>query len=73
MENTMETSMMETAETAMVETASKGKGIAKGVGAAALVGAIGILVWKKIKKAKLKKAAENANTVVEGEIVTEEK
>lgn len=71
MENTMEMNMMETAETAMVETASKGKGIAKGVGAAALVGAIGILVWKKIKKAKLKKAAENANAVVEGEIVEE--
>ena len=71
MENTMETNMMETAETAMVETVSKGKSVMEVAGTVAIVGAIGALIWKKIKKAKMKKAVKNATEVIEGEIVEE--
>ena len=71
MENTMEMNVIETTENAMVETASKGKGVAKAVGAVALVGAVGALIWRKIKKAKMKKKVETATEVVEGEIVEE--
>lgn len=68
-DTTMEMNVTENTVPAMVETASKGKVVAKAVGAVAIVGTIAALIWKKVKNIRMKDAVENATEVVEGEIV----
>lgn len=72
MGDTMEMNVIENTE--LIETASKGKGVTKAIaGGIVFGGIVTALIWKKIKKAKMKKAANNATEVVEGEIVEENK